>query len=215
MQLESNLMNAYHEAYRTACERLSKCDPKEVCLSSKAVLDEHTNTYTVKYLNSDYNVDAADGSVSLKNEQGNVTITEKVLLLHYLIHSKPEQLSGRNISFMEVPGGGAVYYSTFTKRAIDPLVKTFSDNIDEFKKASLTFNGTPGRFGNASSTIFIFPLVPVTYIIWQGDEEIASSGTILFDSSITNFLPVEDIVLAASFGAYRLMSKAKDSRLIK
>ena len=209
MQLESNLMNAYHEAYRIACEKLAKCNAEDVCQNSKAVYERETNAYTISYFGEEYRVDGVSGAVSLKNAQGEVTMTEKVLLLHYLIHSKPESLSGRNISFMEVPEGGAVYYSTFKKRAIDPLVKVFSDNIPAFKKASLTFNGASGNFGNASTTIFAFPMVPITYVIWQGDDEVASSGTILFDASIPCFLPVEDIVLAASFGTYKLMAKAK------
>jgi hypothetical protein len=55
----------------------------------------------------------------------------------------------------------------------------------------------------------VFPFVPVTYVIWQGDEEVADSGTILFDESITSYLPAEDIVLAASFGTYALMEYSK------
>ena len=47
MQHESNLMNAYLEAYRIACEKLSKCNAEMVCQNSKAIFEIETNTYTL------------------------------------------------------------------------------------------------------------------------------------------------------------------------
>ena len=55
----------------------------------------------------------------------------------------------------------------------------------------------------------MLPLVPVTCVVWAGDEEIPPSATILFDDSITSYLPVEDIVLAASYGVYALMAHSR------
>lgn len=205
MQMESNLKSAYFEAYRIACEKLPKCSIEEVCQNSKAVFQKTANAYSLKYFDREYLIDCNSGAVSLKGERAEVTTTEKVLILHYLIHSEPVPLTGRNISFMEVPGGGAIYYSTFKKRAIDPLVKTFSNKLPDFLKAASALSGIPEKLGDAGITIYAFPLVPITYVLWQGDDEIPASGTILFDASISHFLPVEDIVLAASFGTYKLM----------
>jgi hypothetical protein len=126
-------------------------------------------------------------------------------MLHYLINAQPKPLSGKSISFKEVPNGGSIYYSTFKKRAIDPLVKTFSEDLQGFREAAALLEGSAESFGDASTTINAFPFVPVTYVLWQGDEEVSPSGTILFDASVSSFLPVEDIVLAASFGAYKLI----------
>ena len=69
--------------------------------------------------------------------------------------------------------------------------------------------GRKEKYGHASVTLNVFELVPVTYIVWEGDDEIASSATILFDDSITSYLPGEDIVLAASYGVYELMALAR------
>jgi hypothetical protein len=211
MQQESNLTNAYLEAYQKACGKLLDCDAGAVCLNSKAVYEQETETYVVPYFDRKYQVNCADRSVSFRDNPAEPTTTEKVLILHYLINAQPKPLSGRNISFKEVPNGGSIYYSTFKKRAIDPLVKTFSENLPGLMKSASALGGTAENFGNASTTIYAFPFVPVTYVLWQGDEEIPSSGTILFDSSISYFLPVEDIVLAASYGAYKLIG-AKDKQ---
>lgn len=209
MELESNLTNAYLEAYRKASLKLLELDAETVCLNSKAAYEKETETYVIRYFDQNYRITCADGTVSFKDNPAEPTTTEKVLMLHYLIHAEPKPLTGKSISFKEVPNGGSIYYSTFKKRAIDPLVRTFSEKLQSFREASSVLGGSTEGYGDASTTISAFPYVPVTYVLWQGDEEVPSSGTILFDSSVQYFLPVEDIVLAASFGAYKLIGAKK------
>ena len=209
MQQESNLNNAYLEAYQQACKKLLDCSAEEICQNSKAAYEKETETYVIRYFDQLYRIRCADGTVSFEENATEPTTTEKVLILHYLINAQPKPLSGKNISFKEVPNGGSIYYSTFKKRAIDPLVKTFSEKLSGFVEAAAVLFGITENFGDASTTIHVFPYVPVTYVLWQGDEEVPSSGTILFDSSVSYFLPVEDIVLAASFGAYKLIGAYK------
>jgi len=205
MEKESNLLNAYLEAYKIACKELKNRDWEQIAVNTNTIFNNVENTLTVKYLNMDYIVYCETGDVTLSNLPNEVTTTVKVLILHYLLHSKVKPLSGRLISFKEIPGGGSIYYPTFQKRAVVPLVKAFEKNREGFFYAAGKLGGIKERYGHASATINVLPLVPVTYVIWQGDDEIASSGTILFDDSITNYLPVEDIVCAASFGVYELI----------
>jgi hypothetical protein len=207
--MESNLMNAYISAYEIACDQLIKMDPSNICLNSNSLYNPTKNLLYVKYLGEDYSIDFSSGRIFKNNIEENITTTIKVLILHYLINSKITPLSGKLISFKEIPGGGAIYYDTFHKRAIKPLVKTFGNNFDLFFKAGKNLYGSIDKFGNASITLNIFPLVPVTYVLWQGDDEFPPSGTILFDNSISNYLPGEDIVLAASFGVYALMEQGR------
>ncbi|HVI40781.1 MAG TPA: DUF3786 domain-containing protein [Anaerovoracaceae bacterium] len=209
MQQESNLTNAYLEAYQMACMKLMKCNAESVCQNSKAAYEKETGTYGIRFFDHQYRINCTDTSVSFEESPAEPATTEKVLMLHYLIHAQPKPFSGRNISFKEVPNGGSIYYSTFKKRAIDPLVKTFSNDLSGFAEAASALGGIAESFGDASATIYAFPFVPVTYVLWQGDEEVPSAGTILFDSSVSHFLPVEDIVLAASFGAYKLIGANK------
>jgi hypothetical protein len=205
MQQESNLKNAYLEAYRIACEKLLDLDAETVCQNSKASYDKVTSVYTVQFFGQACSISCADRAVLFDGDPVDLTTTEKILILHYLINARPKALTGKNISFKEVPNGGSIYYSTFKKRAIDPLVQTFSEDLPGFKEAIRSMRGSEEKYGDASATIHVFPFVPVTYVLWKGDEEVQASGTILFDSSIEYFLPVEDVVLAASFGAYRMI----------
>lgn len=205
MELESNLKNGYMEAYRVACARLAELDGELVSLNTNSIYDRSTNTLTLRYLNKDYRVSCENGEVTCDGSAEEITTTIKVLLLHYLINANIKPLSGNLISFKEIKGGGAIYYQTFQKRAILPLVKCFGQNTGLMLNSGSILGGVIEKYGNASVTLKVFPLVPITYVVWQGDEEVPASATILFDDSVTSYLPGEDIVLAASFGSYELI----------
>jgi hypothetical protein len=62
--------------------------------------------------------------------------------------------------------------------------------------------------GDASVTLCPLPKLPVTYIIWAGDDELPPAGMILFDSTASGWLPAEDLTVLASLGAYKLIGAA-------
>jgi hypothetical protein len=47
--------------------------------------------------------------------------------------------------------------------------------------------------------------VSLGLVLWKGDEEFPPEGNILFDSSITGYLPVEDIVILAETVVWKLI----------
>ena len=48
-------------------------------------------------------------------------------------------------------------------------------------------------------------MVPVTFVLWKGDEELPPEGNILFDSTISEYLSVEDINVLCEIIAWRLV----------
>jgi len=196
-------------AYQMACEQFLKRDYEEMALNTNAHFDQAQNRIIILFMNSNYFIDCATGEIASDHVDQEILITVKILIMHYLLHAKWQPLSGKQISFREIPAGGAIYYEPFNKRAIVPLIKTFASQIEELYTVSQKLGGHAESYGSASVSINILPLVPVTYVVWQGDEEVAHSGTILFDDTITNYLPVEDIVLAASFGIYEMIKLLK------
>ncbi|MCL6560367.1 MAG: DUF3786 domain-containing protein, partial [Firmicutes bacterium] len=53
-----------------------------------------------------------------------------------------------------------------------------------------------------------FPLVPVTYVLWLGDDEFPASGTVLFDSTASTHLATEDYAFIAGMGVFELKKAA-------
>ena len=60
-----------------------------------------------------------------------IPIQEQVLILHYLMAVEVPDLSGRWVSYREIPGA-SFYFGAFVKRAVDPLKKVFGQNISGF-----------------------------------------------------------------------------------
>ncbi|MEI6100236.1 MAG: DUF3786 domain-containing protein [Eubacteriales bacterium] len=208
MENDTNMTNGYIEAFSLACSELGKKDPEQIALDAGCILERDTGRLTFRFLGEQYWVEYPGGEVG-RMDGVNVAITIKVLILHYLLHAKKAELTGTLISFREVRGGGENYYPVFQKRVEQPLLQTFELNPSYLIHCGLRLGGTMGSFGSASVKLPVFPNVPVTYVVWQQEDELSSSCAILFDSSISDYLPCEDIVLAASFGVYALIYELK------
>lgn len=207
---EDHLLQAYQNAFEIAAACLTTLDPALVSQNSGAAFDAARDCFLIRFLGADYRVHRAEKRITLaEDDDKTAPVTTRVLLAHYLTHAQGVALADEWISFKELPHGGAIYCSNFQKRAIDPIVKRFSQDFENFYRAAQFLDGQPVQAGHAAVELRVFPRVPVRYVIWQGDEEIPSSGTILFDASVGAYLPVEDVVVAASEGSYALIRKSK------
>ena len=63
--------------------------------------------------------------------------------------------------------------------------------------------------GDVAVEIEVFSRVPITLVLWRGDDEFGPEGNILFDSSIQDYLSTEDITVACESIAWRLVSILK------
>jgi hypothetical protein len=115
-----------------------------------------------------------------------------VLVLHYLINSKSITLRNKLISYRELPNG-IVFYNAFRSIAIDPIAKVFGEDLNAFEARSRALSGRKVNHGEAAFEFKIFPRLPITYILWGGDEEIPASANILFDASASEHLHTEDL----------------------
>jgi hypothetical protein len=52
-----------------------------------------------------------------------------------------------------------------------------------------------------------FPRVALGMVLWKGDAEFPPEGNVLFDSSVTAYLPVEDIVILAETVVWKLIKR--------
>ena len=119
-----------------------------------------------------------------------------------------EPLGGHSIDFREVPDGGGFYWSAFVSRAKKPLLETFGQDLELYLKVAQSLGGEPQDLGDAAARFMAFPLVPVTHVLWRGDEEFPPEGNILFDATISQHLSTEDIAALAGASVYRLMAVA-------
>ena len=148
-------------------------------------------------------IDRFRESVSLLSGIESVPIGEKLLILHYLVTAKGTPPSGEPVSFKELPEG-VVYYPTFYKRAIRPLLNKYGASPGKLIEAAALIGGVSEPQGDSAVTVKAFPRVAVTWVLWRGDDEFPAEGTILVDRGIQDYLPTEDIAVLCQHIAIKL-----------
>jgi hypothetical protein len=198
----------YFNAKKLAVETLSAYSIDEIVAC--ADFEKYGNAgFRIPFLNRTYHVswpefnfeDAADGDAE-------VPIHEQVLILHYMTAMQKIPVSGRWIAYREI-SGAAFYYSSFVKRAIDPLKKVFGHHSDGLRPAAEIIGGKAVDNGDVGYDFQVLPKVPLQLIIWEGDEEFEPEANILFDETAGTYLSPEDAAWLAGMLVYRLIALSK------
>ena len=186
------MKSGYSTAIDNATAKLITLDPAAVCARTGASYD---GEYRVPWF----------GTLELISSGNDA---EQIIWLHYLISEGTRPPTGRYVAYRELNGSG-FYEAAFNKRAVNPLIKRFGADPERLIAAGVSCGGSAAGMGDAAVTLAPLPHVPVTYVIWRGDDEIGPGGTILFDQTASGWLPAEDLSVLASLGVYRMIKNSK------
>jgi len=201
----------YELAYRLACEQLAQIhNIEEQCRKSGAQHLPSQQAIALQYLSQTYLLTYPDARISLRDKGEEVPLLDQILLLHYFTQAKGTPLSNKLISFKELPEG-AGYFPTFYKRAIKPLVTYFGSQPRRLIDMALSLGGHEADYGDASATIKALNRVPLTLVLWEGDKEFPPEGSIMFDRTISDYLPTEDIIFLCQSTSWRLVKLLKSA----
>jgi hypothetical protein len=196
---------AHQMAYKLAREQLAAItDIEEQCRKSGAQYLPDRKTIVIDHLNRTYHIGYPEGEVTLAGSAEAVPVRDKILILHYFTRAKGTPLTGKMITYKELQEG-INYYPTFFKRSIDPIINRYNDEPLKLLDAAKRLGGHKAEYGDAAVTIPAFPGVPLTFVLWRGDKEFAPDGNIMFDSTISDYLPTEDITILCEVIAWRLV----------
>jgi len=131
----------------------------------------------------------------------------ELLILHYLAGAKNIKPSGTVIGFGQI-AEVRTYEPVFKARTLGRLVRAFGDDPERLIDAARPLGGVLGDAGDVSAVLDLFPRIPVTVVMWRGDDEFPCDGNILFDSTVTEHLPLEDIVVGCEELVSALVAKA-------
>jgi len=200
---------AHELAYKLACEQLAGIvDIEQQCRKSGARYLSAEKTIIIDHLYRSYKISFPHGEVSFVNSEETVPVRDKILILHYFTRARGTPLSNRTITYKELHEG-INYYPTFFKRAIEPVINHFSDEPQKFLEIVETLGGRKVDYGDIAVTINAFPYVPLTIVLWHGDKEFPPEGNIMFDSTIPDYLPTEDITILCEIVAWKLVRLLK------
>lgn len=211
---QKNYELANELAYKLACEQLAKIDDiEQQCRKSGAqyqVIDSK-KVIIIPYLGQLYLITLPHIEISLADSAEKVPIRDKVLILHYFTSAKGSPPANRLITFRELPEG-SVYSPTFSKRAIKPLLDHFGNEPQLLIDAAKQLGGHKADYGDTAVTINAFSRVPITIVLWRGNDEFAPQGNVVFDATISDYLPTEDITVLCETITWRLVRFLKDAR---
>jgi len=195
---------AFELSHKFAREQLARISAvEEQCRRSGAkYLGPHE--IVIKYLNQLYHVMLPDGRILLEDGGANASLIDKILILHYFTGAKGTSATGKLIAFKQL-SGGASYFPTFSHRSITPLVRNFGKNPELLIKTAAKLEGREADYGDVSVTVNAFPHVPITLVLWRGDDELAPNGNILFDANISDYVVTEDVTVLCETIIWKLI----------
>jgi len=204
---QRNYEYAYTQAYELACDELARVqDITQQCRRCGAEYREMGSRKVIilQYLNRSYQITLPHVAVTLVGSREVVPLKTRVLLLHYLIRAKGTPLSGTMITFKELPEG-ASYFPTFAKRTIAPLTGNFGKEPQRLVSVARVLDGRKADYGDVAVAVSAFRYVPLVLVLWRGDSEFAPSASILFDATVTDYLPTEDIIITCEATVWTLV----------
>jgi hypothetical protein len=204
---QKNYEYAYELAFKLAAEKLiGLSDLEEQCRRSGSHYQSSPGSQFVSlsYLNQEYQLTVPEMKFSINESDENVELRNKILILHYLLGAKGTPPCKQLITYQELKEG-ASYYPSFYNRAVRPLIDRFGTCPEKLFEASGPLGGTKTALGDCSVTIPAFSRVPITLVLWKGDEEFPPNGNILFDTTILDYLPVEDVNVLCQTITWRII----------
>lgn len=204
----------YQLARQMAVEGLKNSDLQERAAKSGGRYESGSSgeaRIRLEYLGNEFVVSFPPGSIEAGKGQKPLSLREEILVLHYLAKATGALPTGRWISFIEIPGG-TFYHPVFLQRCQSPLVRSFGPDPEALITGAEPMGGGSLDLGDVGAKIQAFPFIPLALILWRGDAEFPAEGKLLFDDSITEYLPVEDIVILAETVVWKLIkNKNADS----
>jgi hypothetical protein len=132
----------------------------------------------------------------------------QAVLAYYFHTSDGAPPTGQWVSFADLPDG-RTYNQAFQGYSGDELVKTFQFDVTAFKAACEKGGGAATLFGDAAYIFYALPRLPLLVNYWCGEDDFPSSCKILFDNSVSHYLPTDVCAILGSMLTRKLIKNQR------
>lgn len=190
-----------------AWELLGELDPADV--SRNALVVYESGSYRLSSLGMDFSVHPWNREIK-GISPGSDTVAGRLgyffnhSVLWYLVGAKDIGLSGRLIRPSDVKGGHHFFKGTH-ELPLDRVAGKYASDRDGFIKRARELAGRPLDLGDASCELLPLPRIPVTFILWLGDEEFPPRLDLFFDSTCEIHIPLDIIWSTAMYSTIMML----------
>jgi hypothetical protein len=90
------------------------------------------------------------------------------------------------------------------------LISVFGSDPAALVTAGKRLNGKILQTGDAAVELSYFPCLPITCILWRGDDEFPAEATVLFDETADIFFSAEDMAVAGQMAVLDLVRASRE-----
>lgn len=161
--------------------------PEQMAELSGGRYDPQEKLISISYLNEIYRISFPDGEFFEGEQSTPLTIEEKALVLQYLSQATGQPLSGKWVSFSDLPNG-MLHDAPFKVEAVEPLAEIFGGQPGKLLDVAKSLGATELKIGDVGVVVPVFPHITVAIILWLGDEEFSAKTNMVFDAVAPNYL---------------------------
>jgi len=204
----------YKKVYDKACEELINTDIQQRCEAAGVPCKDSSGNLNITIPFFDETIKITIPGFTFKSSMNaNVTLVSKIIMLHYLNKASGAALKGELIPYEDILGLRH-YFPVYEKRVLKPLQVAFGNDRYAFLDAGLSLGAIKQEYGDVSFTLTILPRIPFTFILWEENGEFPPSARILFDPTISGYLPLEDIAVISKLAVTRIIKEARRQHAI-
>jgi hypothetical protein len=194
-------------AHEGLWEQLIKLDGHETARRAMCRFISDQNRYIINLLNTGYVVDLSNReifSIQAQSQQKPAEFLQQLCLLTYLINARDVPLANKLVKGETLPGG-QFFFRGVHGLPTEKLEKAFGEHPKALHSIVKQFDAKPCEFGDASIQLFVLPRVPLTVVVWKGDEEFGARASILFDQTAAAHLPLDALLAAVNLAVDALI----------
>lgn len=197
----------YEQALEIGLEIFGRRDPGRI--AQKAGAEMVGRSILLPHLDKSIAVNVDTRKFTIKETGEEASIWLAILAIHYLNNADGRQPTSRLKHFREFKEG-QFYEPAFNSKTRDILIQMFGEDPSPMVKAAERLRGKVLETGDAAVELPYFPCLPITCIVWKGDEEFPAEASVLFDETADLFFSAEDMAVAGQMAVLELL-KASDA----
>jgi len=194
-------------AHEGLWEQLVGLDGYKTAQRAKCQYLTNPERYVVTMLKTKYIVNPSDreiSSVQLDSLPAEAGFLEQLCLLAYLINAQDLPLANKLVR-AEALSGGQFFFRGIHSLPTEKLEQAFGEHPEALHQIAEKFGAKPREFGDASIQLYVLPRIPLTVVVWRGDEEFRARASILFDQTAAAHLPLDALLAAVNIAVDALV----------